>query len=77
MSFQNKKNMINFQIKGLYKTSSQFSFSHDCCIFSFPIRGFVNFEILTIFRWQAFITYKNGQNLKIKTNINLPKINSF
>ena len=73
MSLQNKK-MINYHIKGLYKTTcyktksnfSQFFFSHWLllnCFFSFLIKTFANFEKLIKFHWQASILYKNGKNL--------------
>ena len=44
-----------------------FSFFIDCfmCDFSFPIKAFVNFENQIRFHRQAFIAYKNGENLKI------------
>ena len=74
MSLQNKK-MIYYHIKGLYKTTcyktnsnlSQFFFSHwplHKCFFTFLIKAFATFEKLIRFRWQAFIVYTNGENLK-------------
>ena len=79
MSLQNKK-MINYHIKGLYKTTcyktksnfSQFFFFYRLlhkCFFSFLIKAFANFEKLIRFHWQAFIVYKNGENLKILIEI--------
>ena len=79
MSLQNKK-MINYHIKGLYKSTcyktksnfSEFFFSHwllHKCFFSFLIKAFVNFKILIRFHWQAFIIYKNGENLKMLIEI--------
>ena len=67
--------MISYHIKGLYKTTcsntksnfSQFFFSHwrlHKCFFSFLIKALANFEKLVRFHWQAFIVYKNGENLK-------------
>ena len=43
------------------------SFLADCCmsVFSFFIKAFVNFEKLIRFYRQAFIAYKNKENLKI------------
>ena len=84
MSLQNKK-MINYHIKGLYKTTcyktksnfSQFFFSHRRllkCFFSFLIKAFKNFEKLIIFHWQAFIVYKNGENLKMLIEIFCQKL---
>ena len=75
MSLPNKK-MINYHIKGLYKTTcyktksnfSQFFFSHwllRMCFFSFLIKAFANFENLIRFHWEAFIVYKNEENLKM------------
>ena len=49
-----------------------FSFLIACCIsvfFSFLIKAFANFEKLIIFHWQAFIVYKNGENLKMLIEI--------
>ena len=65
MSLRNKK-MINYHIKGLYKTTcyktksnfSQFFFSHwllHKCFFSFLIKAFVNLGKLIRFHWQAFM----------------------
>ena len=67
--------MINYHIKGLYKTTSyktkskcsQF-FSHwllHKSFFFFPIKAFANFEKLIKFHWQALTVYKYGQNLKM------------
>ena len=78
-SLQNKK-MINYHIKGRYKTTcyktksnfSQFFFSllllHKC-FFSLLIKLFANVEKLIRFHWQAFIEYKNGENLKMLIEI--------
>ena len=66
---QFKKNDCHF--KGLYKIKSNFSqflFSHWLlyeCFFSFFIKAFVDFQKLMRFHRQAFIRYKNGDNLKI------------
>ena len=79
MSLQNKK-LINHHIKGLYKTTCyktksnfpQFFFSHwlmHKCFFSFLVKVFENFEKLIRFHWQAFIVYKNGENLKMLIEI--------
>ena len=75
-----KQKMINYQINRLYKTTccktksnfSQFFFSHwlpHKCFFSFLIKACVNFEKLVRFHWQAFIVYKNGENLKMLIEI--------
>ena len=37
--------------------------------FSFLIKPFPNFEKLIRFHWQAFIVYKNGENLKMLIEI--------
>ena len=77
--------MINYHIKGLYKTTcyktksnfSQFFFSHwllHKCFFSFLIKAFANFEKLIRFHWQAFIVYKNGENLKMLIEIFCQKL---
>ena len=79
MSLQNKK-LINHHIKGLYKTTCyktksnfpQFFFSHwlmHKCFFSFLVKVFENFAKLIRFHWQAFIVYKNGENLKMLIEI--------
>ena len=68
-----KQKMTNCHIKGLYKTAcyktkSNFFFSHwllHKCFFSFVIKAFSNFEKLIRFHWQAFIVYKNRENLKM------------
>ena len=82
MSFQNK-NMINYHIKGLYKTTyyktksnfSQFFFSHwHTCFYSLFIKAFVNSQKLIIFHWKASTFYKNGENAD--RNV-LPKTSSF
>ena len=76
--------MINYHIKGLYKTTSyktkskcsQF-FSHwllHKSFFFFPIKAFANFEKLIKFHWQALIVYKHGQNLKMLIEIFCPKL---
>ena len=76
MSLRNKKNWV----KGLYKTTcyktksiffSVFLFSSTAVsvFFSFLIKAFVNFEKLIRFHRQAFIVYKNGENLKILIKI--------
>ena len=47
------------------------TFLIDCCIsvfFSFLIKAFAEFERLRLYR-QAFIVYKNGENLKILIKI--------
>ena len=59
-----------------YPTFLSFSFLTECCIsifFSFLIKVFANFEQLIRFHWQAFIVYKNGENLKILIEIFCPK----
>ena len=72
--------MINYHIKGLYKTTwykgksnfFQFFFSHrrlHQCFFSFLIKAFANFEKLIRFYWQAFIVYKNRENVKMLIEI--------
>ena len=84
MSLRNKK-MINYHIKGLYKTTfcktkfsfSQFFFSHGQLhkfFFSFLIKAFTNFEKLIRFHWQAFIAYKTGENLKTLIEIFCQKL---
>ena len=75
MCLRNKK-MINYHIKGLYKTTfcktkfsfSQFFFSHGQLhkfFFSFLIKAFTNFEKLIRFHWQTLIVYKNRETLKM------------
>ena len=77
--------MINYHIEGLYKTTcyktksnfSQFFFSHWLLhkyFFSFLIKGFANFKNLIRFHWQAFIVYKNGENLKMLIEIFCQKL---
>ena len=76
--------MINYHIKGLHKTTlkkksnfSQCFFSHWMlykCFFSFLIKAFANFEKLIRFNWQAFIVYKNGENLEILIQIFCQKL---
>ena len=84
MSLRNKK-MINYHIKGLYKTTcyktksnfSQFFFSHWLLhkrFFSFLIKASENFEKLIRFHWQASIVYKNGENLKMLIEILCQKL---
>ena len=76
LSLWNKKNPINYHVNGLYETTcyktksnfSQFFFSHwrlQKCFCPFLIKLFANFEKLIRFHWQAFIVYKNGENLKM------------
>ena len=79
MSLGNKK-MINYHIKGLYKTTfyktkpnfSQFFFSqwvlHKRFI-SFLIKAFSNFEKLIRFHWQDFLVYQNIKRLKMLSEI--------
>ena len=76
MNFQNKKwlsyNTIKQPAMKLSLTFSQFFSSHwllQKCFFSFLIKAFANFEKLIRFHWQAFIVYKNGDNLKILIEI--------
>ena len=87
MSLRNKKQTINYHFKGFIKqpvikqspTFPCFSFLIDCCMsvfFCFLITAFVNFEKLLKFHRQAFIVYKNGENLKILIFIS-PKAYSF
>ena len=86
MSLQNKK-MINYHINYhcRYKitcneTKSNFSqifFSHWLLhkwFFSFLIKALGNFEKLIRFHWQAFIIYKNGENLKMLREIFCQKL---
>ena len=84
MSLRNKK-MINYHIKGLYKTTcyktksnfSQFFFFYRLlhkCFFSFLIKAFANFEKLIRFHWQAFILCKNGENFKMPIEIFCQKL---
>ena len=84
MSLRNRK-MINYHIKGLNKTTcyqtnsnfSQFFFPHwllHKCFLSFLIKAFANFEKLIRFHWQAFIVYKNGENLKMLIEIFYQKL---
>ena len=68
--------MLNDFIKELVieqsPTFSQFFFSHrrlHKCFFSFLIKALANFEKLIRFHWQAFIIYKNGENLKLLIEI--------
>ena len=79
MSLRNKK-MINYHIKGLYKTTcfkiksnfSEFFFSHwllHKCFFSFLIKAFTNFEKLIRFHGEAFIVFKNGEISKMRIEI--------
>ena len=78
MSLRNKKKLINCHIKGLYKTTCyktksncSFSFLIDCriIVFFFPYQSVCKFEKLIRFHWQAFIVYKNGENLKMLIEI--------
>ena len=63
-----------------YKTKSNFSqllFSHwllHKCFFSFLTKAFANFEKLIRFHWQAFIVYKNGENLKMLIEVFCQKL---
>ena len=74
--------MINYHIEGLYKTQTKSNFSHfffshwllHKCFFSFLIKVFANFEKLIRFHWQAFIVYKNGENLKMLIEIFCQKL---
>ena len=73
--------MINYHIEELYQTTepnfSQFFFSHwllHKCFFSFLIKTFAGFEKLIRFHRQAFIVYKNGENLKILIEIFCQKL---
>ena len=83
-ALRNKK-MINYHIKGLYKTTcyktksnlSQFFFSHwllHKCFFSFLSNAFANFEKLIRFHPQTLIVYKNGEDLKIPIEIFCQKL---
>ena len=80
-----KQKIINYHIKGLHKTTCykaksnfpQSFFSHwllHKCFFSFLIKAFANFEELIRFHWQAFIVYKNGENLKMLIEIFCQKL---
>ena len=84
MSLRSKK-MINYDFKGLYKTTcyktksnfSQFFFSDwllHKCFFSFLIKAFTDFGKLIRFHWQASIVYKNGENLKILMQVFCQKL---
>ena len=80
MSLRSKK-MLNYHIKepyktACYKTKSNFSrfFFSQKCFFSFLIKAFANFEKLIRFHWQAFIVYKNGENLKMLIEIFCQKL---
>ena len=77
--------MINYHIKGLYKTTFyktksrffQFFFSHWLLhkfFFSFLIKAFSNFEKLIRFLRQGFIVYKNGENLRMPIQIFCQKL---
>ena len=77
--------MINYHIKGLYKTAcyktkskfSQCFFSHILLhkwFFSFLIKAFASFEKLIRFYWEAFIAYKNRENLKMLIEIFYQKL---
>ena len=78
MRLRNKK-MINYHIKRLYKTACYENvptflsfFSHwllHKCFFSFLIKAFANFGQLIWFHCEAFIVYKNGENLKNLTHV--------
>ena len=52
-------------------TFLSFSFLIDCCMsaFYFFIKAFVNFRKLLRYYQQAFILYKNGENLKVLKEI--------
>ena len=72
-----EERIINCYLKGIYKItcyktniSQSFFFSLTAVwvFFLFPYE-FVNFEKLIRFYWQAFIIYKNGENLKILKEI--------
>ena len=78
-------NELSKQKKGLYKTIcyktksnfSQFFFSHSLlhkCFFSFLIKACANIEKLITFRWQTFIVYKTGENLKMLIEIFYQKL---
>ena len=69
MNLQNKK-MINYHIKGLYKTTCYKAKSNFSQFFfiSFLVKTFVNFENLIRFHWQALIV-DNGENLKMLIEI--------
>ena len=78
------KQEIDCHIKGLYETTycktvqlfSVFLFSLTAAevLFLFLIKAFANFEKLIRFHWQAFIAYKNGENLKMLTEIFCQKL---
>ena len=76
MSLWNKKWLIiilkDFIRQPVIKQSPTFFFSHwllHKCFFSFVIKAFSNFEKLIRFHWQAFIVYKNEENLAILIEI--------
>ena len=81
MSLRNKK-MVNYHIEKqpVIKESPtflNFSFLTECCksvFFSFLIKAFASFEKLIRFHWQAFIVYKNGENLKMLIEIFCQKV---
>ena len=87
MSLRNKK-IINYQIKGLYRTTcyktksnfSQLFFSRWLLhkyFFSFLIKAFANFENLIKFNWQAFIVYKRWRKFENAGGSILPKTYSL
>ena len=83
MSWWNKKWLIiilkDFIKQPVIKQSPTFLsfFLIHCYIngfFSFLIKPFPNFEKLIRFHWQAFIVYKNGENLKMLIEIFYQKL---
>ena len=76
--------MINHPIKGLYKRTCNkkvqlftvflFSLTAVKVFFSFLIKAFANFEKLIRFHWQAFIVYKNRENLKMLIQVFCQKL---
>ena len=79
MSLGNKKKIINYHFKGLYKTTyyktkpsySQLFFPQWLlyeCFFCFF------YQSVCKYHWQAFIGYKNGENLKILIKVFCDKL---
>ena len=80
------KKLINYHIKGLYKTTCYKTKSKFSLFFLFSLTAvevfftlslwsrFSNFEKLVRFHWQAFIPYKNRQNLKMLKEIFCQKL---
>ena len=81
MSMRNKQKKASYHLKVFYTTCSVINkvqliylsyFFTDCSVnvyFSFLIKAFVSFEKLKRFHRQAFIVYKNKENLEILIEI--------